>query len=947
MLSQIKVNNIQVTTVDEQPTAGSYNLVNSNGIENAISNINFEKENVQRNVVLGYQLSLELTLKNKICRGSKYSFEVDAGTTGIEGYYFYATYEGESSHTNLGHFDDFNTPIQLTAAKNIESVDIYMDGAASSDGVLRLSLHHDTNDNIFKIQDEFNKLCDNEETSSISVSAGSQFSIPKINIEVGQGKLLKFRLDDPNNVASTFRFYVFKVGQSEHTGIGYYAVNTDNYIILTDDIYAVDGFMMAAATGVGRLTLSVKSDIEIDLEKLNRDIKAVDEKSIIAATDKDLLIYAVDKVYTSESDNVLDLKHTFKGLAITNEGGNASKVVRDANGILSNRIPLLGATKITVSGYPTYAESGGYINLIFLVDDTLNVGLGSEYWAYHWSLNSGMTQRTINVPSDAKYALITLKAPEHTQDYSQNMKVSLSDEPATESFVQGKQVSIYGDDDNLNIDIEKENTIKRYLPYTICIKPTPFFEADSRLFSFACNLLFFADSHVDETFFDSVDLKNVKYVVDFANTLKHNIHDVREQFTNTPVFDAVVHAGDVISSGYKVTSEHDEALAVPFFNIIRKLNIPFVFAPGNHDTLIRDTAWASMYGDWAENKFGLARQTKANGNKSSWSYYDIEAKKIRIIAVDLTNVDLSVMGQDGYPLYNGGNTWYIAQEQMNWLINTALNFDDKADSDWGVVCVMHHSKRITWNDNWYEGSTLGIPSAIQKFFEVCKAFNSQGTYSDSYTYPTDSFYNLNINADFTRYASAKKWKQYNYTQNQGSAGSGKYAYCIKKDDGLTVRMDDANGNMTQYHLYVWYEGASDYTHIALCQPNQEYNIALDNNIVGVQVYLNASDITGNVSSTFKILENKPHIVCWLNGHEHMDAVRTIDGINIIWTICGAAWTAYSDQRVLRSVGTPTQNAFDCISIDTINRKIRMVRYGAGVNCFGVGGDRFLPEGLRY
>ena len=491
------------------------------------------------------------------------------------------------------------------------------------------------------------------------------------------------------------------------------------------------------------------------------------------------------------------------------------------------------------------------------------------------------------------------------------------------------------------------DAMMRFIPYSVTVPTVNKMHQVDADFMESCNIVFFTDSHTDyRPLAESV--QNAKDVVSFVNSAKRKMVLISRNIDKN-LFDAVVHGGDVTTSGYKVTSEHDAALAAPFFEITKELSVPFVFTPGNHDTLIKDTAWASMYGDWAEETFGLVRQTKSNNVKSSWSYYDIEDKKIRVIAVDVTDVDLSVMGTDGYPLYNGSNSWYISQEQMDWLVGTALNFDDKDDSDWGVVCVMHQSVQISYNNTWYPGTRLSpaIPSAIEKFFEVCKAFNSQGTYSSSYSYPTDSFYNLTIDADFTRY-SAKKWDSHEWVQESGVSKDATFTCCRKAEEGLVINF--VVGNVTEYYIYVKYADDDTNTFIGIYSPNAEVNVPITKDVEQVYVLVKNTDITGNVSGSFKILQRKPHIVCWLNGHEHRDYNIVKDGINIIWTAQGSAMTAYSDFKVPRVLGTPTQNLFDIISIDTLRRKIRMVRVGAGANCFGEKypwGDRFLPDGLSY
>lgn len=1015
--------------IDDEPVAESDNLVKSGGVEKSIADINFESQSntITRNV--GVQTSNVITLKHLIQKGTKFSFKVSSDL-GFSNYRVYVTYEGQTEHTGIGNYDVFDTPIQLIAENNIIGVDIYMLEQATRNGYLKLTVSHDTLDNIAILYDNDNLV--NTDISQLNTNinsrnnyfeaektivSGQSASTPKINVFAQKGETISFKLNAPNNIVSEFYFYVFKKGQTEHTNVGLYSANVEHEVTLGDDIYAVDVYI-PNTIGAGTVTLHVNSaiiseikNIEEELHskvfneytltynnssgasvspdntgKLKVDIKQGSSfKFIVENQDRNIKsITAVYAIYKGTSERVSLLLYDIvpnKEYYITavkdidyfciyvessvitgayeftlSVKTNSIDYVTNANNNILH--PIFKKNIITTSNSALDPDRTAYIGVdikqgekfSFIVKDPYSSLSSINAFYAKYKGDTDRTNLMIASPMpNVVYELTAARDIDYIAFYVQNTSIVTNGQITL-------QVDGYGlidkvedlSHNEVQIDVEKENVVKRYLPYTICMKQNPYYVADNRLFQFACNLLFFTDSHTDETFFDGVNIKNVKYVVNFANRLKNNIHDVSEQFVNTQVFDAVINAGDIISSGYKVTSEHDVELALPFFNEIKNLNIPFIIAKGNHDTLIPDTAWASMYGDWAEQKFGLVRQTKKNTHKSTWSYYDIESKKIRVIAIDVTDIDLSVLGQDGYPLYNGGNSWYIAQEQMNWLINTALNFDSKDDSDWGVVCVLHQSKQIMWNNEWYAGSRLyNIPSAIEKFFEVCKAFNNQSTYSDTYTFPTDTFYNLSINADFTRYASTKKWKQYTYTQNSGSAGSGKYAYYIKKDTGLTVRMDDTSGNLTQYHLYVWYEGASDYTHIQVCQPNQEYTIQLNDNIVGVQIYVNANEITENVNATFKILENKPHIVCWLNGHEHSDKQLTIDGINIIWTLNGAAMTAYSDQRVLRNIGTPTQNAFDCISIDTINRKIRIIRYGAGINCFGEGGDRFLPDGLSY
>ena len=321
------------------------------------------------------------------------------------------------------------------------------------------------------------------------------------------------------------------------------------------------------------------------------------------------------------------------------------------------------------------------------------------------------------------------------------------------------------------------------------------------------------------------------------------------QFANeSPVqFDALIHAGDVMTpfGMYKKTDSYTRL--APFFAYAKKSRSPFIFTKGNHDTndwtnlppnVLGDQDWSAIFLDFAEKNYGIKRQEKAAGTKSTWHYCDIDAKKIRIISVDVQDTDKSAADEKGLVKYHGGVSWYISDEQFNWIAHTALNFDDKEEKDWGVIFTMHQHMK----------STAMHANATDKLLELCEAFNHQERYSLDYTHPENSFFDLHVDADFTRYAANEK---------------------------------------------------------------------------------------------------KPHTICWLIGHDHEDKHEVVHGVNLIWTLNNSSTDCAGDARVARIPGTVTQNSFDLISIDTRERRIRIVKYGAGVNCYGAGGDRFLPDGLPY
>ena len=75
--------------------------------------------------------------------------------------------------------------------------------------------------------------------------------------------------------------------------------------------------------------------------------------------------------------------------------------------------------------------------------------------------------------------------------------------------------------------------------------------------------------------------------------------------------------------------------------------------------------------------------------------------------------------------------------------------------------------------------------------------------------------------------------------------------------------------------------------------------------------------------------NASKIVCCVNGHGHLDASATSNGVLYIQTTC--AGIDRPNDSYARTTGTANETVFDVFVIDQINRKIYAVRYGAGAN----------------
>lgn len=357
---------------------------------------------------------------------------------------------------------------------------------------------------------------------------------------------------------------------------------------------------------------------------------------------------------------------------------------------------------------------------------------------------------------------------------------------------------------------------KRVLPYTV---GTPVKELSENNQYDRANILFFADSHLDLPCGDACE-ENVKKTIEYANSAPFKI-------------DAVIYGGDTITKDGIVPKTSAKEYHERFFDIAKVSESPFLFAKGNHDTndwkntpenVITDKEFSEMFLDYAEEKYSLKREN------STWHYYDIEDKKIRVVVPDVYDVDKTVTDENGLVKYHGVAISGISQKQFDFIINKALDFENKEEKDWGVVFAMH---QYTPNDKNNSPKVL---------LDLCKAFNEKNTFEYKYECE-EKYFNLDIKADFK--------------------------------------------------------------------------------------------------------ENEAHIICFLIGHEHKDKYENINGIHLIWTRNNSGSQLWSDPFTARYENTVTQNCFDVVNIDTLHRKIRVFRFGAGVTCKGVGGDRFLPDGLSY
>lgn len=388
-------------------------------------------------------------------------------------------------------------------------------------------------------------------------------------------------------------------------------------------------------------------------------------------------------------------------------------------------------------------------------------------------------------------------------------------------------------------DVKKHEGLeveKRVITYS---KTTPENTPDFNNLSNNLLIAFMTDTHIDLGNKEA-SYNNVKDTISFLN----NLH--------APIA-AIIEGGDVVTPYSSRRETHKEIMA-PFFSRIKDAKMPVLYTKGNHDInaietvpsqVLTDDDWGEVYFNWAEENYGIVRHTKSNGKKSGYYYYDLEDWKVRIICADCNDLPFDTVDSRGRVLYQPGASTYIAQEQFDWIVNTALNFDDKDDKGWGVILFTHFYRATDVNGTSYAPIYASVYPAFNR---MLAAFNSQSTFDEEYTFAENHFFDLDVHGDWTRYSQ---------------------------------------------------------------------------------------------------LDNKPFVICVLSGHVHTDQNYVKDGINNIWTANQFCGDYPADRRIIRIAGSNTQNLFDIISIDLLHRKIRAIRYGAGVTCFGEGGDRFIDNGLSF
>lgn len=202
--------------------------------------------------------------------------------------------------------------------------------------------------------------------------------------------------------------------------------------------------------------------------------------------------------------------------------------------------------------------------------------------------------------------------------------------------------------------------------------------------------------------FSALSTTDVHYYMLDEYGYKNYTNDALSSIDGYLSVDAIINLGDSIYYGTKKKEYGINALNKSF----RKINKDkLIYCIGNHDfngvSSINELQEKSWTIDDNEINTLVIRQMKDifRPQGKRYFYRDFTNKKIRVISLDTQDINISFTEDiiDISPLTVFG----IRKEQIEWLINTALNVPD---DDWGIIITMHVGLYLT-----NEGFTANDP----------------------------------------------------------------------------------------------------------------------------------------------------------------------------------------------------------------------------------------------
>lgn len=223
------------------------------------------------------------------------------------------------------------------------------------------------------------------------------------------------------------------------------------------------------------------------------------------------------------------------------------------------------------------------------------------------------------------------------------------------------------------------------------------------------NLAFTTDNHIREGFYN-FGLKGY-------NILNNIDKEIKLQ--------AVINGGDTVAYGSEDKKEAIKSLKriVKGFHDKKR----HLYVVGNHDSNGMEGIYEKKYFLSDNEKYKILGNHLSKevvwGSKSGMYYYkDIEASKIRMIVLNTSDLSWSSKNFfEGKLRYDILNTYAIRDEQLVWLGEKALNFEDKEDKNqWHTIIFCHapllDEREGIKDNNYVENKSLvmGILEAFTK-----------------------------------------------------------------------------------------------------------------------------------------------------------------------------------------------------------------------------------------
>ena len=244
----------------------------------------------------------------------------------------------------------------------------------------------------------------------------------------------------------------------------------------------------------------------------------------------------------------------------------------------------------------------------------------------------------------------------------------------------------------------------------------------------------FVNKKLDENGADSVNyifITDIHYKIGAtsiqAASLRNQVKAIAKMANENDMIDFVVVGGD-ITTGMFDSKEECLQNVYEALDPLLECQKPVLVLMGNHDDnsyhvmssannytididrIISDKDWNDKIIDRYVNNNGYTVAQDSNDENSKYYYYDITAKKTRVICLDSVDYDaeydengnitsLPIRIADGETdnkkYFCGASWWGYSENQINWLVNEALTADD----DWDYIFVSHMGIDDTTNSS--------------------------------------------------------------------------------------------------------------------------------------------------------------------------------------------------------------------------------------------------------